>query len=135
MHLKYEYKHFEKIPVKIWKDAAEGSEHVARSIALAIRQKQQDGEKIVLGLATGSSPIKVYEALVRMHREEGLSFKNVITFNLDEYYPLAKSVPQSYWRFMHDYLFDHIDIPKEKIHIPDGAVPMEEMADYCASYE
>jgi len=135
MHLKYEYKHFEKIPVKIWKDAAEGSEHVARSIALAIRQKQQDGEKIVLGLATGSSPIKVYEALVRMHREEGLSFKNVITFNLDEYYPLAKSVPQSYWRFMHDYLFDHIDIPKENIHIPDGAVPMDEMADYCASYE
>ncbi|MFM8485261.1 MAG: glucosamine-6-phosphate deaminase, partial [Bacteroidota bacterium] len=72
-YLKYELKNFEKMPVKIWDDSLEASRHVARSIALAIRQKQQDGEKIVLGLATGSTPIKVYEELVRMHKEEGLS--------------------------------------------------------------
>ncbi|MEM7674701.1 MAG: hypothetical protein AAF449_01720, partial [Myxococcota bacterium] len=80
------------------------------SSALAIRQKQQEGEKIVLGLATGSTPIRVYNELVRMHREEGLSFRNVITFNLDEYYPMNPDSPQSYVYFMNEYLFNHIDI-------------------------
>lgn len=134
-YLKYELKNFEKLPVKIWDDALEASRHVARSIALAIRQRQQDGEKIVLGLATGSTPIKVYEELVRMHKEEGLSFQNVITFNLDEYYPMQKEARQSYWRFMHEYLFDHVDIPPANIHIPDGSLPMEEVAAYCERYE
>lgn len=134
-YLKYELKNFEKMPVKIWSDSVEASRHVARSVALAIRQKQQDGERIVLGLATGSTPIKVYEELVRLHKEEGLSFQNVITFNLDEYYPMAREARQSYWRFMHDYLFDHIDIPKENIHIPDGTIPMEQVAAYCEQYE
>ena len=134
-YLKYELKNFEKMPVKIWEDSLEASRHVARSIALAIRQKQQDGEKIVLGLATGSTPIKVYEELVRMHKEEGLSFKNVVTFNLDEYYPMQRSARQSYWRFMHEYLFDHVDIPAENIHIPDGTVQMEQVASYCEQYE
>lgn len=134
-HLKYELKNFEKMPVKIWDDSVSASGHVARSIALAIRQKQQDGEQIVLGLATGSTPIKVYEELVRMHKEEGLSFQNVVTFNLDEYYPMPRESRQSYWRFMHDYLFDHIDIPRENIHIPDGRLGMEEVAAYCEQYE
>jgi len=134
-YLKYELKNFEKMPVKIWEDSLEASRHVARSIALAIRQKQQDGDKIVLGLATGSTPIKVYEELVRMHKEEGLSFKNVITFNLDEYYPMQRTARQSYWRFMHEYLFDHVDIPAENIHIPDGTVQMEQVASYCEQYE
>jgi glucosamine-6-phosphate deaminase len=134
-YLKYELKTFEKLPVKIWDEPLEASSHVARSIALAIRQKQQDGEKIVLGLATGSTPIRVYEELVRMHKEEGLSFQNVVTFNLDEYYPMTKEASQSYWRFMHEYLFDHIDIKREHIHIPDGTVPMEEIAAYCERYE
>ncbi|MCC7467173.1 MAG: glucosamine-6-phosphate deaminase, partial [Saprospiraceae bacterium] len=134
-HLKYELKTFEKLPVKIWDEPAEASRHVARSIALAIRQRQQDGEKIVLGLATGSTPIKVYEELVRMHKEEGLSFHNVVTFNLDEYYPMPREARQSYWRFMHEYLFDHIDIKPRNIHIPDGTVPMEEVAAYCERYE
>jgi glucosamine-6-phosphate deaminase len=134
-YLKYELKNFEKMPVKIWDDALEASRHVARSIALAIRQKQQDGEKIVLGLATGSTPIKVYEELVRMHKEEGLSFQNVITFNLDEYYPMAREARQSYWRFMHDYLFNHVDIKPENIHIPDGTIAMEEVSAYCERYE
>ncbi len=134
-YLKYELKTFEKLPVKIWDDSVEASRHVARSIALAIRQRQQEGEKIVLGLATGSTPIKVYEELVRMHKEEGLSFQNVITFNLDEYYPMAKEAQQSYWRFMHEFLFDHVDIIRENIHIPDGTVPMEKVAEYCERYE
>lgn len=134
-HLKYELKTFEKLPVKIWVDPLEASRHVAQSIALAIRQKQQDGEQIVLGLATGSTPIKVYEELVRLHKEEGLSFQNVVTFNLDEYYPMPKEARQSYWRFMHEYLFSHVDIPAANIHIPDGTVPMEEVAAFCERYE
>ncbi len=134
-HLKYELKTFEKLPVKIWESAADASKHVARSIALAIRQRQQDGESIVLGLATGSTPIKVYEELVRMHKEENLSFYNVTTFNLDEYYPMPREARQSYWRFMHEYLFDHIDIPAQNIHIPDGTIAMEDVAHYCENYE
>lgn len=134
-YLKYELKTFEKLPVKIWDDSGEASRHVARSIALAIRQKQQEGEHIVLGLATGSTPIQVYAELVRMHKEEGLSFQNVITFNLDEYYPLTREARQSYWRFMHEYLFDHVDIPPQNIHIPDGTLPMEKVSAFCDGYE
>ena len=133
--LRYQLKSLEKIPVKMWDKASEGCRHIAQSIALAIRQKQQEGEKIVLGLATGSSPIQVYQELVRLHQQEGLSFHNVITFNLDEYYPMQPDAAQSYVRFMHEYLFDHVDINPENIHIPDGTFPMEEVEAYCAAYE
>ncbi len=133
--LKYQLKSLENIPTKIWEDSKEASNHVARSIALAIRQKQQEGENIVLGLATGSSPIQVYEELVRMHREEGLSFTNVITFNLDEYYPMQPEAQQSYVRFMNEYLFDHININRENVHIPDGTLPLEQVEAYCKAYE
>ena len=93
------------------------------------------GERIVLGLATGSSPIGVYKELVRMHREEGLSFSNVITFNLDEYYPMQPNAQQSYVRFMNEYLFDHIDINPKNIHIPDGTLNMDEVDEFCKQYE
>lgn len=89
----------------------------------------------MLGLATGSSPISVYQELVRMHKEEGLSFKNVVTFNLDEYYPMSKDDINSYHYFMHIHLFNHIDIKKENIHIPDGTIKKEDINDYCEEYE
>ena len=133
--LKYQLRSLEKIPVKIWDDPKVGSLHLARSIALAIRQKQQDGEKIVLGLATGSSPIQVYAELVRLHKEEGLSFRNVVSFNLDEYYPMQPEAQQSYVHFMKEYLFDHVDIDPKNIHIPDGGIPMDEVEAYCERYE
>ena len=133
--LKFQFKTFEKLPLKIWDDSREAAVHVARSIALAIRQKQQDGENIVLGLATGSTPIKVYQELVRLHKKENLSFRNVITFNLDEYFPMKKEAGQSYWYFMHEHLFDHVDILPENIHIPDGTIPMEKVREYCEWYE
>lgn len=133
--LKYQLKSFEKLPIKIWDDSKDAAVHVAQSIALAIRQKQQEGEKIVLGLATGSTPIRVYNELVRMHKEEGLSFRNVITFNLDEYYPMNPDSPQSYVYFMNEYLFNHINILPENINIPDGTVPLEEVNNYCEQYE
>jgi len=125
----------EKLPVEIFESSAEASRHVAHQVAELIRGKEAKGQMCVLGLATGSSPISVYEELVRMHREEGLSFKNVITFNLDEYYPMEPDAFQSYVRFMREYLFDHIDILPENVHIPDGTVSRDRVHEYCAQYE
>ncbi|WP_236980679.1 glucosamine-6-phosphate deaminase [Membranihabitans maritimus] len=133
--LKYQLRSFEKIPVRIYEDNLEASKNVAKSISLTIRQKQQEGEYMVLGLATGSTPVKVYDELIRMHKKEGLSFKNVITFNLDEYYPMKKDDDQSYWKFMHENLFDHIDIDPKNIHIPNGEIPIEYVEEYCREYE
>ncbi|SHH19113.1 Glucosamine-6-phosphate isomerases/6-phosphogluconolactonase, partial [Flavobacterium frigidimaris] len=107
---KFEETRFEKIHNEIFRNSTEASVIVAQEIAQLIRSKQEKGKSCVLGLATGSSPIKVYEELVRMHKEEGLSFSNVITFNLDEYYPMTKENHQSYHYFMHQHLFNHIDI-------------------------
>lgn len=126
---------FEKIPVKILPGSKEGSRYVAHEIAAVIREKQQKGEKCVLGLATGSTPISMYAELIRLHREEGLSFSNVITFNLDEYYPIEKDAFQSYWSFMHRHLFDHVDIDPNNIHIPNGQWPKDEIKKYCAEYD
>lgn len=134
-HLKFLLKNVEKIPVRVWDDNIDASKHLAKSIALAINQKQQQGKHFVLGLATGSTPIKVYEELVRLHKEEGLSFSNVYTFNLDEYYPMQPDAVQSYVYFMNDHLFNHIDIPKENIHIPDGTIEMDKIPSYCEYYE
>ncbi len=126
---------FERIPVKIFSEAKEGSAFAAGEIARLIREKQDKGLPCVLGLATGSTPKSLYAKLVRMHREEGLSFKNVITFNLDEYYPIEKDAWQSYNNFMHRHLFDHVDIDPENINIPDGDLPKEEIKKHCAAYE
>jgi glucosamine-6-phosphate deaminase len=126
---------FEKIDTTIYPDAREGSVKVASDIANLIRARNQIGQHTVLGLATGSTPIRVYNELVRLHKDEGLSFRRVITFNLDEYYPMQPEELQSYVRFMHEHLFDHIDIPRENIHIPDGTLNRDEVYDYCAGYE
>ena len=126
---------FEKIPVKILSNVTEGSKMVALEIAQLIREKAARNEKCVLGMATGNTPVLLYKELVRMHREEGLSFKNVITFNLDEYYPIEKNAYQSYWSFMHRHLFNHIDIDPANIYIPDGTWPKESIKKHCAAYE
>jgi glucosamine-6-phosphate deaminase len=126
---------FERVPVKIFSNAKEGSAFAAAEIARLIRDKQSRNEKCVLGMATGSTPKSLYAELVRLHREEGLSFKNVTTFNLDEYYPLEKEAWQSYNSFMYRNLFDHIDIDKNNIHIPNGELPKDEIKKHCAEYE
>lgn len=126
---------FEKVPVRVYETADAASVDVAHRIAKIIIDKQQKGEPAVLGLATGATPIKVYKELVRLHKEEGLSFSNVITFNLDEYYPMQPTAEQSYVSFMNKHLFDHIDIPRENINIPDGTIPLEEVHAYCERYE
>jgi glucosamine-6-phosphate deaminase len=108
---------------------------VAGRMAALIREKQSRGERCVLGLATGSTPIGVYRELIRMHREEGLSFANVVTFNLDEYYPMAKDSIHSYHRYMWENLFSQIDVRPENVHIPEGELPREAVDEACARYE
>ena len=126
---------FEKSPVNIFLNSNEASIEVANKIASLIKKKAKKNKMCVLGLATGSTPTAVYNELVRLHKDEGLSFKNVVTFNLDEYYPMKPEALQSYVRFMNEYLFDHIDILKENINIPDGTISKKNIVEYCNSYE
>ncbi len=126
---------FEKLPVTVFKNPKEASISVAHRIANIIKRKQENKQNAVLGLATGASPILVYAELVRLHKEDGLSFKNVITFNLDEYYPMQPTAAQSYVKFMNEHLFNHIDIEKANIHIPDGTLDLENIPAYCLAYE
>jgi len=125
----------EKIPVTVFSSSSGASKAVAAEIAELIRTRAVQGRKAVLGLATGSTPQGVYEELVRLHREEGLSFKNVVTFNLDEYWPMGPEELQSYRRFMREYLFDHIDIDPKNANVPDGTLPMDDVAGFCEAYE
>ena len=131
----FEITRFEKIHNISFKSSKTASIVVANEIADLIKQKQKQNLNCVLGLATGSSPIKVYEELVRLHNEEGLSFANVVSFNLDEYYPMEKSNVQSYDYFMREHLFDHIDILAKNINIPNGTVANEDLYQSCVDYE
>lgn len=128
-------KQIERVPVRIFKSRDEGSKYVAREIASLIRSRNASNQKTVLGLATGSSPLDVYRELIRFHKEEGLSFKNVITFNLDEYYPMKPDGEQSYRRFMYEHLFNHIDIDSENVNIPDGTLAPDDIDIFCADYD
>ena len=131
----FEEHRFEKLHNVIFDSSLSGSRVVADEIATLIRQKQDEGLPCVLGLATGSSPISVYNQLIKLHQDEGLSFKNVITFNLDEYFGLKPNDINSYHFFMHENLFDHIDIKAENINIPSGKLDQKKIRDYCKAYE
>ncbi|MAS92403.1 MAG: glucosamine-6-phosphate deaminase [Verrucomicrobiales bacterium] len=133
--LQSQQERFEKVKTLIHSDSASASAQLAGEVAELIQERQKEGKPFVLGLATGSTPVLFYRELIRLHQEEGLSFSNVITFNLDEYYGLSPDHPESYFRFMRDQLFDHVDIPADQINIPDGTVPMEEVYDHCLEYE
>ncbi|MCL6293921.1 glucosamine-6-phosphate deaminase [Jejuia spongiicola] len=132
---KFEDTRFEKIHNVIFESSHKASILVAQEIANLIREKSALNKLCLLGLATGSSPVKVYEELVRMHKEEGLSFANVVSFNLDEYLPMDRNNIQSYFYFMHEHLFNHVDILPENINIPDGKVSAEDLYQYCIDYE
>ncbi len=126
---------FEHAPVKIFPTARTAAIALAEEVQALITTRIASGRSTVLGLATGSTPVPFYRELVRLHREEGLSFRTVITFNLDEYSGLTRDHRESYSRFMQDQLFRHIDILPENIHIPDGTIPIGEVFDHCAAYE
>ena len=125
----------EKIPCRIFKHADEASVAVAQQIRSLIESRAAEGKQCVLGLATGSTPVGIYNELVRMHREEGLSLANVATFNLDEYLPMQPNELQSYVRFMNEHLFDLVDIDPANVHIPDGTIGDDVLHDTCLKYE
>ena len=126
---------FEKLHTVTFDNSNEASLLIAREICDLIKSKQEKKKNCVIGFATGSSPTKVYQEIIRIHKEESLSFYNVIAFNLDEYYPIEKDDNNSYHHFMNENLFDHIDIPKENINIPSGEISEKEINKFCSSYE
>src|ERR1700726_1925694 len=125
----------ERIRTAVFQSSDDAVRVVAASIAVLIRRRRVEGRSVVLGLATGSTPVKLYRELIRLHRDEGLSFRNVVTFNLDEYYGLPPHHPESYRHFMAVQFFDHLDVAPENIHVPDGLVPRSEVFAYCQEYE
>jgi glucosamine-6-phosphate deaminase len=131
----FEETRYEKIHNTIFDNRTNASKQVALEIAELIQKNNKANKKTILGLATGSSPIKVYEELVRLHKEEKLSFKNVISFNLDEYYGIMPEDINSYHYFMNEYLFKHVDIKSENVHIPNGNVSLDNYKEFCVSYE
>jgi len=125
----------ERAAVKIFGSAGQAALAVARRVAAVIRRRAGEGRPAVLGLATGNTPVNVYRELVRMHREEGLDFANVVTFNLDEYWPIGPSALQSYHTWMRENLFGHVNVPPANIHIPSSDVPQADLEAHCRAYE
>src|SRR5919108_4833611 len=123
------------VPTLVFPTSAQAARHVASMIESLIRQNNSAGRPTVLGLPTGSTPVGLYRELIRLHREAGLDFSRVITFNLDEYFPIQPDDPQSYHRWMCETFFNHVNIRPENIHIPDGTIPPEEAQEYCLRYE
>lgn len=124
-----------KIPVQVFDTKEAAAASLAQEVATLIRERAAEGKNVVLGLATGATPLPFYAELIRLHKEEGLSFANVISFNLDEYCGLDRDHPESYWYFMHTNLFNHIDINPENVNLPSGTLPDSEIPAHCAAYE
>lgn len=123
------------VPYEVFETSQQAVKKVAADLAKLIREKSAQGKNAVLGLATGSTPIPLYQELVRLHREEGLSFANVVTFNLDEYQGLERNHAESYWTFMQKNLFSHLDIPAENVNLPLGTLSEAEIPAHCLAYE
>jgi glucosamine-6-phosphate deaminase len=128
-------KRFEKVPVNVFTNSESASKIVAKKIAETILKKQSEGKPCVLGLIAGSTAVSVYEELVKIHKDKGLSFKNVFVFNIDEYYPLSPGEIQSHYLYLHEYLFSSVDIPKENINLLKGDIPKNKIAAFCRLYE
>ena len=124
-----------RTPVLRFANALTASKYVAREIDKLVRSRNAAGKPTILGLATGSTPVGLYRELVRLHKDEGLDLSNVLTFNLDEYFPMAKEDAHSYFRWMHETFFNHVNIRWQNIHIPDGTLDVEEVDAFCAEYE
>jgi glucosamine-6-phosphate deaminase len=124
-----------RVPALVFPTSVQASRHLALMIESLIRQNNSAGRPTVLGLPTGSTPVSLYRELVRLHRESGLDFGRVVTFNLDEYFPMRPDDPQSYRRWMQETFFDHVNIPAQNVHVPDGTVRPEDAEEYCQRYE
>ena len=126
---------FEKVYTNIFTSESSGSMYVAREIENCIREKQKFGELCILGITTGKSPVGVFRALVEIHKKENLSFRNVVVFSLDEFFPISPKEQQSRNWLIHESLLDHVDILPENIHIPDSTLPLDKVAAFCRDYE
>lgn len=124
----------ERVPVVIVEYDAIAA-RLARRMGEIINARRAAGSRAVLGLATGSTPIGIYRELIRMHRDEGLDFSDVVTFNLDEYFPMRPDSIHSYHLYMWENLFSHINIRPENVHIPSGVATREEVDEQCLAYE
>ena len=125
----------ERIPVRVMKDHDAIAAEVAGRIATLIRRRAAEGRDAVLGLATGSTPVGVYRELIRLHREDGLDFSNVVAFNLDEYFPMRPESIHSYHRYMRENLFEHVNMRPERCHIPRGDLAVTEVEAHCRDFE
>lgn len=119
----------------VFKTSGEASRHAALIVERLVRENNSAGRPTVLGLATGSTPVGLYRELIRLHREEGLDLSGVVTFNLDEYFPMSGEDAHSYKRWMHETFFQHVNIKPHNIHIPDGTLNPSEVDDFCGRYE
>jgi glucosamine-6-phosphate deaminase len=124
-----------RIPTLVFATSAEASRHAALIVERVVRENNSAGKPTVLGLATGSTPVGLYRELIRLHKEAGLDLSKVVTFNLDEYQPMAGDDPHSYRRWMFETFFNHVNVRRENIHIPDGSVTIDDVEDYCTVYE
>jgi glucosamine-6-phosphate deaminase len=124
-----------RIPTLVFPTAVDASRHAAIVVERLVRENNSAGKPTVLGLATGSTPVGLYRELIRQHREHGLDLSNVITFNLDEYFPMAKDDVHSYYRWMHESFFNHVNIKPQNIHIPDGTLKNDDVEDFCIRFE
>lgn len=125
---------YEKVPTEIYESSVDASLHIAKQIAERIKEKQATGSPFVLALPGGHSPQTIYQELIDIHKKEGLSFKNVIIFNIYEFYPLAPQ-SNSNLKLLKDSFLDHVDILPENIYSPDSSVSKEEILNYCKAYE
>src|SRR5438477_4652354 len=121
-----------KIPTLVFATSVQASRHVALMIESLIRQNNSAGRPTVLGLPTGSTPVGLYRELIRLHKDASLDFSRVITFNLDEYFPMRPDDPHSYRRWMQETFFDHVNVAPGNVHIPDGTIAPDDAEDYCA---
>jgi glucosamine-6-phosphate deaminase len=124
-----------KTPCFVFDSDRDLARHVARQLAAIIRERNSFGQNAVLGLPAGRTPVGVYRELIRLHKDEGLDFSGVVTFNLDEYYGLSPDQPQSFNHWMRESFFNHVNIPPRNINLPSGSVPGSEVEEYCRQYE
>ena len=125
----------EKLPTDIYPKTEDGVKEVAKAVVEEVQQQRRDGEYCVLGLGTGTSLTPVYEELIRLHKEEGVSFQNVVVFNAYEYFPLAKDAQQSAIRQLHERFLDHVDIDSKNVFSPDGTIEQDQVQQHCRLYE
>jgi glucosamine-6-phosphate deaminase len=125
----------ERLRTVVFPEHSDLAAAVADRIVEVIQRETRAKGRVVLGLATGSTPLGVYEELIRRHQAGEVDFAHVITFNLDEYYPMGPDSAHSYRRYMWENFFAHVNIPKENVHIPDGTTPREHVAESCAAYD